>query len=601
MHPFAELHILSDALAATLSGYGRLFARSAFLTAEETDSTERTLAGVRVFFSSVALVAIYLDPTEPLRYSGFAHAMLAGYVVSSLCVAIWIHLRRGVSPAGAMSIHAVDVLATSMLTLFTEGPTSPLFVFFGFALLAAAYRWGLRETLWTGVICVLLFGTEAVLVSSVGIEGQFELNRFLIRCTYLLLLAVMVGHVAEEEKRRQGEGTALAGAIARAQQFGTLRATLQCVAGDVAVLFGSRELCLVLEEGETGRLFLWEYSRPTDGEEPAVRLTELDGPARDAYVMPAALGDCILTRRPGSQQCEVHIAEGARRGLKRLPVVPSVALLGAQRFERALSVSHSFGDEWRGRLFVFDPDLSRGARRGLRALAAIFTQLGGVVHNTYLVGRLRTRAGAVARAQVAHEIHDGIIQSLIGLKMKVEALRVATPPSEKLRLELAAIEELLRTDVENLRVLMFELTPAHVEPRHLPVALGDVVERFRRATGIAARFVCEADEVDGSPRKCREVARILQEALVNVQKHSGAQNVLVHFRVNVSSWTLIVDDDGHGYDFHGKFSNESLDRMRRGPSVIKERLRTIGGSLEIDSTPGVGSRLEITVPRMGPP
>jgi two-component system sensor histidine kinase DegS len=146
---------------------------------------------------------------------------------------------------------------------------------------------------------------------------------------------------------------------------------------------------------------------------------------------------------------------------------------------------------------------------------------------------------------------------------------------------------------------MFELTPARLEPRRLPEALGDLVEKFKRASGIAAHFVCEVDEVEGSPRTCREVARILQEALVNVKKHSGARNVLVHFRVGAGFWKLVVDDDGRGYDFEGTLSHESLDRMRRGPGVIKERLRVIGGSLEIESVPGAGSRLEVTIPMSG--
>ena len=69
-------------------------------------------------------------------------------------------------------------------------------MFFGFALLAAGFRWGLWGTIWTGAVSALLLGGEAVLVTSsywpgTLIEGRFELNRFIIRCTYVVLLALI--------------------------------------------------------------------------------------------------------------------------------------------------------------------------------------------------------------------------------------------------------------------------------------------------------------------------------------------------------------------------------------------------------------------------
>jgi signal transduction histidine kinase len=64
-------------------------------------------------------------------------------------------------------------------------------------------------------------------------------------------------------------------------------------------------------------------------------------------------------------------------------------------------------------------------------------------------------------------------------------------------------------------------------------------------------------------------------------------------------WKLVIDDDGHGFPFAGRFTLTELDEYRRGPTVIKERVRAIGGDLVIESTPGHGSRLEITIPQKG--
>ena len=99
------------------------------------------------------------------------------------------------------------------------------------------------------------------------------------------------------------------------------------------------------------------------------------------------------------------------------------------------------------------------------------------------------------------------------------------------------------------------------------------------------------------PRVCRELARIVQEALVNVRKHSSARNVLVRFGWEDGHWRLVVDDDGRGFPFSGRLTQADLDSARRGPLVIKERVRSIGGQLTVESTPGGGARLEITLPQ----
>jgi signal transduction histidine kinase len=128
--------------------------------------------------------------------------------------------------------------------------------------------------------------------------------------------------------------------------------------------------------------------------------------------------------------------------------------------------------------------------------------------------------------------------------------------------------------------------------------LADTVERFQRETGITARFVSEAAEIDLPPRLCRELARIVQEGLVNIRKHSGATRALVRLARKDERWTLTVEDDGRGFPFSGRFSHAELEAVGKGPLVIKERVRLIEGELTIESNPGRGSRLEISVPQI---
>jgi two-component system, NarL family, nitrate/nitrite sensor histidine kinase NarX len=197
-------------------------------------------------------------------------------------------------------------------------------------------------------------------------------------------------------------------------------------------------------------------------------------------------------------------------------------------------------------------------------------------------------------------LHDGAIQALIATEMEVDVLRreAARPVSAvSVPSRLERIQEMLREQVFSLRTLMQQLRPLDVGPEQLLDYLADVVERFRRDTGISAQFVCGLEEVELPPRVCRELVRILQEALVNVRKHSGAGNVLVRLGIREGKWTLNVEDDGHGLPFTGRRSLAELDAERQGPQIIKERVRALGGDLHLESQPGQGCRLEISLPQ----
>jgi signal transduction histidine kinase len=218
----------------------------------------------------------------------------------------------------------------------------------------------------------------------------------------------------------------------------------------------------------------------------------------------------------------------------------------------------------------------------------------------FLVRRLRKRDGALERARVARELHDGAIQSLISAEMQVDVLRRKTErEGHSISSDLARVQKLLQQEVLNLRELMLQMKPVDLSPEQLLDYLADLVDRFRRDTGISAQFTTELQDIALSPHSCREVVRIVQEALVNVRKHSAATRVLVRFGREDGFWKLTVDDDGKGFGFEGRLTNEELVNSARGPAIIKERVRNIGGELNIVSRPGQGARLEITIPQKG--
>ena len=129
----------------------------------------------------------------------------------------------------------------------------------------------------------------------------------------------------------------------------------------------------------------------------------------------------------------------------------------------------------------------------------------------------------------------------------------------------------------------------------LPAVLASLVERFRRDTGVSARFLFTGRPIALAPATALEIVRIAQEALVNVRKHSRARNVLVRLTGTDRGCTLVVEDDGVGFEFDGTMSADELDERRIGPAIIKERARIAGAALIIESTPDVGARIQISV------
>jgi two-component system nitrate/nitrite sensor histidine kinase NarX len=278
-------------------------------------------------------------------------------------------------------------------------------------------------------------------------------------------------------------------------------------------------------------------------------------------------------------------------------MAPISKLRQVRTFDSMITVSFLFGREWGGRVFLFDPSWRGEKQEGLRFLLDLVHQVGPAVYNVYLLHRLRRRAGAAERARFARELHDGAVQSLIAVEMQVDVLRRQVDAGKPIGAELGRIQGLLREEVLKLRELMQQMKAIEVDAQRLLGVLHDTVERFQRETGIAARFVTELEELDMPQRVCREILRIVQEGLVNVRKHSGARHVLVRLGSSLGKWNLTLEDDGKGFPFAGRYNHDQMDEAGKGPMIIRERVGLIAGELTVESNPGQGTRLEVTVPR----
>jgi signal transduction histidine kinase len=236
----------------------------------------------------------------------------------------------------------------------------------------------------------------------------------------------------------------------------------------------------------------------------------------------------------------------------------------------------------------------------IRLLQRIVSQAAPVMHNQYLVRRLRSRIATTVRLRLARELHDSVLQSLAALELQIDALRASRKQAiaaAGLDDDLARVQQLLRDASGTVRDIMHGIRPIDIGRGQIVRVFADLVSRFERNSGIRARFSADVDEADVAPVTARELGRTLQEALHNVRKHGAAHSVDVQFMAHDGSWKLIVANDGRPFDFTGRWTLAELEAQHRGPRVIKERVREMGGDLTIESTPQRGVRLEVTVPK----
>ena len=564
----------------------------------ENPRFERVLAVSRVFLGATSLSVALTHPLAPEPYNQLLIFLLLIYCVQSLGFLIWLVMNPDPGTSLVRIMQVSDVFWPIAFCLFTDPPNSLVFVFFLFALMTTAFRFGLYETVLTAVISALLLVCQETVVAF-GPAGlthllytPVDLSRLVLRCGFLLMTGFLLGYLAEREKELHAEIALTNHLLSLARVGNRLRDVLSQMSAELVRVFNGEKVYEVVTQTGSGRLFRWDI-QPLP--QPVYDIRELSSVEhRSALMLEYPHTFYMKVQKDGGVVIDAIDDEGRRLNALELKDLP----MPVEGAKSVLAVRLEIGREWSGRFVLLNGRLGWNRERELRFAQDVLRQVAPALYSIYLFRRLRAHAGAMERARVARELHDTAIQSLISIEMQVDVLRRrANGHSQSAELE--RIQELLREEVLNMRELMQSMRPVEIGSHQFLDFIAQLVERFRSDTGVDARFVSELEEVTLPASACRELARVVQEGLVNVRKHSGAKSVYVRFGAQNGLWKLVIDDNGHGFPFTGRLTLTELDDLHRGPTVIKERVRAIGGDLAIESSPGHGSRLEITVPQKG--
>jgi len=274
------------------------------------------------------------------------------------------------------------------------------------------------------------------------------------------------------------------------------------------------------------------------------------------------------------QESEREFADARRDAASRLLIILGLCVLLAIAVARA-SLRHAENLEQKAELHVHEVEQARTELQQLSARLIEIEEEG--------------------KRTLSRELHDEIGQELALLQIEISHAHGILPAQpEAARERLRRARQLAEQTVQTIRDISLLLRPPLLDDLGLTPALQFQLEAFLRRSGVACEFVEEgvSDQLPDNIKTC--VYRVIQEALHNCEKHSGAHTVRVSVRQLPDCLLAEVQDDGHGFEL-----NEQGKPFRgRGLGLlgIRERVAAAGGALAVDSAPGRGARIAVRIP-----
>jgi signal transduction histidine kinase len=211
--------------------------------------------------------------------------------------------------------------------------------------------------------------------------------------------------------------------------------------------------------------------------------------------------------------------------------------------------------------------------------------------NGALAGRL-IKSQEAERVRIARDLHDGVCQELACVVNDIDQLRTQDSQLDAGTQDtLDSLQQRIAGVSQSLRLLSHELHPAVLKFMGLRTALQSHCADFARQHVVRVKFYADHEVEPVSPPVALALFRIAQEALQNIARHGHARNATVSLARDTTHVTLMIADDGEGFDVEAARPNPGL-----GLLSMEERARMVQGNVVIHSEPGEGTAIEVRVP-----
>jgi len=550
--------------------------------AAERRHLERQITYARPILLVLALVDLLEQP--PAGRGPHAVLFVTAYLFVSLVLAVIQNLQW----IGEIRLPlSFDLAALAAFLLLTLSVVAFWFLYL-FVALAVGIRWRMRSS-------VILAGvvTFALLVRT-ALHGPLAWENVLswiALSTGTFGAGVGVSFLGNRQRRHVAEQEFLTQLTGLLDVDRGMAESLRLILNELVRAFDCDEAILAFRDSELDRIFVW-------------RLRAGDQSRLSPENLPVTRSDGFLLDHPDASVCWNQL-DGAGDGfgwnrkdgrpLKDLPRLPG-PMRQELGWKSVLGVTLDVAGQPVGRVMLGSAH-RRLLRQDLQWFERIVRHLGSPLQNLFVLRHIRARAIEGERSRISREIHDGILQTLLSVDIQLEVLRRKVPSGTEQAINgLSSLQQTVRNETEELRRMVTDMRPLRVQSADLVDLMRGFAERFRNESTLALDLLIDSAELQLPDRICRDLFQIYRESLHNVKKHAHASHVVVKLWQNESQVVLVVDDNGEGFSFAGRFTGDELDRLRLGPISIKERTRSLGGVLTVESTPGHGSRLTVEVP-----
>jgi signal transduction histidine kinase len=209
----------------------------------------------------------------------------------------------------------------------------------------------------------------------------------------------------------------------------------------------------------------------------------------------------------------------------------------------------------------------------------------------------RVGSSAESRLALARDLHDGAVQFLAGMGLRLRVAKSAAADSEAVRSQLSAIERDLLEQQKDLTDLIQKLRKRDETDTQTDLCehLSALSKRVEAQWNVPIALACSAVVGTITPTFRYQLDQVVREAVSNAVRHGSASQLTIEASV-VDGWLeLTIIDDGSGFPFRGTMSDNELSERAIGPRTLQERVRLLGGTLRVHSSPA-GARIDMRLP-----
>lgn len=546
---------------------------------------DRMIGLMRLTLAVSALLIISIDPSEPDRFVTLTYASLIIYVGYS-AVIYFLSIYRH-APLPNTIAPWIDIACYLVLVSLSSGTSSVFFFFFFFPVLVASFRSGFLRGIAVAVASSVLFTVIGYVTAPAG--RQFELNRFLLRPVYLLVLGYMMAYWGGREIKLKRRLSLLREIINLTNPRFGVSYTIGSMLDKILSFYDADTCLLVLIDPLYKDTRLFRLGR--DQAVEAVRAERI--PEKLEHLL-LSLPDNIAIIHKGQagvgpwrddSEYAFDLTTQKRTTGKWQTICNSLA--SQLELGSFVSVPLHYRGKMIGRLYLTARQNIFNAS-DVDFLMQVVEQIMPVIHNIRLLAQLALNAAEGERQRLARDVHDSVIQPYIGLQYKLAAIRNKGAQGKDTSEDLERLFQMTVNEVNSLRGFVRGLKEGDEEPQ---AGFMSAVRRF------AAQFSESYDldvqiesrgEVEIDNRLAAQLIRIVQEGLSNVRKHTDASLCKITVECAESILRLSIENN------NPRQNGDGLAGFV--PRSIAERTEDLGGRVRIEQNLDGGTAVRVEIP-----